>query len=995
MKNRETSSDIKSTDSHDKRESPGSSKRKRLTWSDNDDENPSAAYDNFKKRKANNRKVVAAQSRKAKAVAETVRNAIVGRKTNSIIDSKKASQNRKPEYDQGESESDEDAIENALPSFLKDRRSKFESRRSRIGQEGLRLPPLYDDIDFSDDELLDELEIRPKFAALKPVAPFENIELKYSAGIIPAPIAQWLKEYQVKGTEFLHELFVYQKGGILGDDMGLGKTIQVIAFLTAAFGKTGDERDAKRMRKIRRAGEGRWYPKILIVCPGTLMQNWQNELKRWGWWQTSIYHGTNRDEVLESARMGRIEIMITTYTTYRNEKDSINLVDWDACVADECHIIKDGKAETTKAMNQVNALCRIGLTGTAIQNRYEELWTILNWTNPGRFGSLSIWKSSISEPLKLGQSHDATISQLALARTTAKKLVQNLLPQFFIRRMKTLIAHQLPKKTDKVVFCPLTPAQEDAYENLMAWEVVESIRRAGEMCKCNSGKKRGWCCHQYVLNRVKWQSIVFPMLATCQKLANHLALLIPNGTDQKEKQEKEVEYLQAAVPDNWKQLFDTRDNITNYANQDYCGKWKVLKKLLRFWHSSSEENNKVLVFSHSVRLLKMLHMLFQSTSYNVSYLDGSMTYEDRAIVVDEFNNRPEQFVFLISTKAGGVGLNIVSANKVIVFDPNWNPSYDLQAQDRAYRIGQTRDVEVYRLVSAGTVEEIVYARQIYKQQQANIAYQASNERRYFKGVQDTKSQKGEIFGLKNIFTYQGQEQNVVLRDIVNKTNIAESKAGISVVDMSQSQNPTDNSEELDAVDDWFGPMSSDSNNNEDAAINQLAQRISSEGTSSTASSSSSSLVNGNMSKTTKKQSTTDAVAAILAGAGVQYTHENSEVVGSSKIENRLSRRAQESSKNTNKFVFAHSQDQDLDVYTGQKGIKDGDVDNDDDEVRYVFRPPEDVRKRQFVTLANMMGYTDPVQFALTVEGWTQVKRTECLDWFYRERRKEMERVGHD
>src|ERR1700685_1711181 len=146
----------------------------------------------------------------------------------------------------------------------------------------------------------------------------------------------------------------------------------------------------------------------------------------------------------------------------------------------------------------------------------------------------------------------------------------------------------------------------------------------------------------------------------------------------------------------------------------------------------------------------MLDFLMIRNSYTYASLHGGMDLEERTNTVDQFNNDPHMFVFLISTKAGGVGLNIVSANKVyvppphlcpvfsnysVLFDPNWNPAHDLQAQDRAFRIGQRRDVEVYRLISQGTVEEIVYARQIYKQQQANIGYEASNERRYFKGVQ--------------------------------------------------------------------------------------------------------------------------------------------------------------------------------------------------------------------------------------------------------------------
>ena len=482
-----------------------------------------------------------------------------------------------------------------------------------------------------------------------------------------------------------------------------------------------------------------------------------------------------------------MEILITTYTTYVNNKDSINMVEWDCVIADECHKIKERNSETTLSMNQINALCRIGLTGTAIQNRYEELWTLLNWTNPGVLGPVTTWKTQIAEPLKIGQSHDATINELSKARKTAKKLVENLLPQFFLRRMKSLIADQLPKKSDRVVFCPLTWTQAEAYENFLDSDIVDYIKNSSELCHCGSGKKQGWC-HKRLLpgTELPWQAFVFPAITVLQKLSNHLAILIPQGNDPREKQDKDRDMLEIALPDKWEELYRSRDSIVNYANPEFCGKWKVLRKLLRFWHANGD---KVLVFSHSVRLLRMLQTLFNHTSYNVSYLDGSMSYEDRAKAVDDFNSDPNQFVFLISTKAGGIGLNITSANKVVVVDPNWNPSYDLQAQDRAYRIGQTRDVEVFRLVSAGTIEEIVYARQIYKQQQAEIGYNASSERRYFKGVQEKKDQKGEIFGLKNLFSYQ--YDNVVLRDIVNKTNVAESRAGVQVMDFEfEAEDPT-------------------------------------------------------------------------------------------------------------------------------------------------------------------------------------------------------------
>ena len=920
-----------------------------MDWSDEDD--GEGVYTKFKNRKTVKRKRAAASTRKAKAIEKDTG---VGKKSKKLArDDSKRNIDKTKDY----GDDDDDLMEYTLPDYLQNRRARFDRRTEVLKQAGLKLPPRYDDIEFSDDERLEHLQEKPDFPKAKPSTEYKDVQLPYSLGLIPAPIAQWLRDYQVQGTSFLHKLFVYQIGGILGDDMGLGKTVQVIAFLTAAYGKTGDERDAKRMRKIRRAGTA-WYPKALVVCPGTLIENWKAEFQRWGWWHIDVYHGDTKESAIQAATSGRLEVMITTYTTYRMNKSAINMIEWDCVIADECHQIKGRSSETTQAMNEVNALCRIGLTGTAIQNSYDELWTLLNWTNPGKFGPISTWKASISEPLKVGQSHDATVYQLSKARKTAKALVENLLPQFFLRRMKTLIADQLPKKSDRVVFCPLTSTQAEAYENCLDSDVINYIKTSSDPCSCGSNKKSGWCCNMLLPNGSKWQSYVFPAISNLQKLSNHLAILIPQGTDPKEKQDKDLDMLQVALPDQWSQLYHNRDSILNYSNPEFCGKWKILKKLLRFWHSSGD---KVLVFSHSVRLLKMLQMLFNHTSYNVSYLDGAMSYEDRAKAVDDFNSDPGQFVFLISTKAGGVGLNITSANKVVIVDPNWNPSYDLQAQDRAYRIGQIRDVEVFRLVSAGTIEEIVYARQIYKQQQANIGYTASTERRYFKGVQEKKEQKGEIFGLANLFAYQGD--NVVLRNIVNKTNVAESKAGVAVVglDLDDGSNTVDNDPLLAGGED------------EDSAMSQLAALVVGEADQAGR--------KGRHKVSSNKKS--DPVQAILASAGVEYTHENSEVIGSSKVEARLSRRAEEAGNDIDmaeQHVFADTQERSSRRHGSENG---------DEEPEWMYHPPQEVVKRQFCTMAKTFGFADATEFALVVESWTQAQRRNCLDKFYRLRREKL------
>ncbi|PKY06448.1 DNA excision repair protein [Aspergillus campestris IBT 28561] len=926
---------------------------------DEDFDDPEAAYKAFQRRKSLKRKRASTGPRKSITHTPTPRvtstsDVMVGK----IPRSKRKAPVR-PMRTFGEDVPSDDEVDDSLPDYLQKRRTEFDATTEESKTSGLKLPPTYDEVEFSDDERLQDLKEKPTFSNMTPCSPYKDITLPYSLGLIPAPVAQWLRQYQVDGVAFLHELFVYQKGGILGDDMGLGKTVQVIAFLTAAYGKTGDERDAKRMRKMRRSDHPRWYPRTLIVCPGTLLQNWRSEFERWGWWHVDLYHGDSKELALQAARSGRIEVLLTTYGTYLNNKDAINMVDWDCVIADECHVIKQKSSMTTKEMNGVNALCRIGLTGTAIQNNYEELWTLLNWTNPGILGSALEWKKSVSEPLKIGQSHDATVHQLSRARKTAKMLVENLLPQFFLRRMKTLIADQLPKKIDRVVFCPLTDTQADAYENILDSEVIEYIKHSTDMCDCRSGKKAGWCCRRIIPGKGPWAAHVFPAIAVLQKLSNHLATLIPQGADSNEKREKDKEWLEIAVPSQWEQLYRQRDSILNYANSDFCGKWKVLKQLLKWWHANGD---KVLVFSHSVRLLRMLHMLFNHTSYNVSYLDGSMNYDERAQAVAEFNSDPRQFVFLISTRSGGVGLNITSANKVVVVDPNWNPSHDLQAQDRAYRIGQSRDVEVFRLISAGTIEEIVYARQIYKQQQANIGYNASSERRYFKGVQEKKDQKGEIFGLKNLFEYQ--DNNVVLRDIVNKTNVAESRAGVHVMGI-----------EVDQYHHDAAPASTTTTDDSDEVMNHLAAIIRGEKEEAD---------DDKTTTTTPIKHQHDPIQAILASAGVEYTHLNNEVIGSSKEEERLSRRAQQAD---------HTRDLDDPVFAADSQTddhRDGHLPlptKADGPIPYRYHPPRDVMKRQFCSMAREFGFPSATEFALVVEGMTPAQRRACLERWYLLRRE--------
>jgi hypothetical protein len=269
------------------------------------------------------------------------------------------------------------------------------------------------------------------------------------------------------------------------------------------------------------------------------------------------------------------------------------------------------------------------------------------------------------------------------------------------------------------------------------------------------------------------------------------------------------------------------------------------------------------------------------------------------------------------------------------------------------------------LISAGTIEEITYARQIYKQQQANIGYTASNERRYFKGVQNKADQKGEIFGLSNLFSFHADQ--VVLREIVNKTNIAEARAGVNLVEVDMDKVAKDAAE--------IGLIKKEEDmDDEDGGLSQLASILTKD-----------EKAGPSKKKSQKRKSDGDVIQAILLSAGVEYTHENSEVVGSSKVEEHLSRHAElEASQDLNPTGRA--------VFFDYEDV-DGDASPDPGALSFQYNPPSDVMQRQFCTMAKTFGFASVVEFALVVESMTQEQRRNTLDSFYRKRLELLKESG--
>ncbi|KAJ7279022.1 P-loop containing nucleoside triphosphate hydrolase protein, partial [Mycena rebaudengoi] len=533
--------------------------------------------------------------------------------------------------------------------------------------------------------------------------------------------------------------------------------------------------DGKEWRKHKRLPPANaTWPTCLIIAPATVVHNWEREFELWGYFEVGSYVGAQkeREVVLKDFIKGRFDVVLTSLDTARRDISLLEELPWSCVIVDEVHTVKNPRSKTSIAYNRFDCIRRFGLTGTAIQNSYDELWTILDWTSPGKVGERSQWRGFISKPLKDGQSTTASEEQQLKAHSVSKILHDKLLPRFFLRRTKSIIRHQLPNKSDEVVFCPLTNVQIAVYKRILAVDEVQAMLHRDDPCHCGSEKPQKKCCVGFN------SATIFKFMHVLIKLSNHLGLLLPSPSDSHEQLTRNRELTAMAFP---------KGNAPKYGTAileaQYCGKWTVLLTLLDDWRK--DRTNKALIFTKSVKLLEMLSFHLKIQGYGFLQLDGSTKQLDRMPMIDQFHRDPGIFVFLISTMAGGTGLNLTGANKVVIFDPNWNPAYDLQAMDRAFRFGQTRDVSVFRLLGAGSVEELIYARQVLKQQQMKIGYEASIQTRYFEGVQGDKSNQGELFGINNIFKLH--EGGLTTKMAIEKAHLAELDWALGSMDSSKGK----------------------------------------------------------------------------------------------------------------------------------------------------------------------------------------------------------------
>ncbi|KAL1784082.1 DNA excision repair protein ERCC-6-like 2 isoform X1 [Sigmodon hispidus] len=624
-----------------------------------------------------------------------------------------------------------------------------------------------------DDEDLE----KPYFPDRKIPSLASAFKLSEDGDAIPYTINRYLRNYQREGAQFLYRHYIQGGGCILGDDMGLGKTIQVISFLAAVLHKKGTREDIENnmpeflLKSMKKEPSSSAKKMFLIVAPLSVLYNWKDELDTWGYFRVVVLHGSKKDNELIRLKQRKCEIALTTYETLRLHLEDLNSLKWSAVIVDEAHRIKNPKARVTEVMKALKCKVRIGLTGTILQNNMKELWCVMDWAVPGLLGSRIHFKKQFSDPVEHGQRHTATKRELATGRKAMHRLAKKM-SGCFLRRTKTLIKGQLPKKEDRMVYCSLTEFQKAVYQTVLETEDVALILQSSQPCTCDSGRKRRNCCYKTNSQGDKVRTLCLSYLTVLQKVANHVALLQTASTSKHQDTliKKICDQVFSRFPDFVQKSKDSA--FETLSDPKYSGKMKVLQQLLNHFR---KQRDKVLLFSFSTKLLDVLQQYCIASGLDFRRLDGSTKSEERLKIVKEFNSTRDVNVCLVSTMAGGLGLNFVGANVVILFDPTWNPANDLQAVDRAYRIGQCRDVKVLRLISLGTVEEIMYLRQVYKQQLHCVVVGSENAKRYFEAVQGSKEHRGELFGIHNLFKLRSQG-SCLTRDILEREGQVE--AGI-------------------------------------------------------------------------------------------------------------------------------------------------------------------------------------------------------------------------
>ncbi|KAJ1774283.1 TATA-binding protein-associated factor mot1, partial [Coemansia sp. RSA 2523] len=517
---------------------------------------------------------------------------------------------------------------------------------------------------------------------------------------IPVHINATLRTYQQEGVDWLAFLNKYELHGVLCDDMGLGKTLQTICIMASDH---FERREAKRPR----------LPS-LVVCPPTLIGHWEQELRRYtDALEPLAYAGapSERRPLIPRIASNAADVVVMSYDVVRNDIELLSSQQWNYCVLDEGHVIKNARTKLTQAVKRLQARRRLVLSGTPVQNNVQELWSLFDFLMPGFLGSERQFNELYGRPIQ--QSRDAKhMSQAQLAGETALKALHKQVLPFLLRRMKEDVLQDLPPKIIQDYYCELSSVQQFLYEEFAKSSVPGSLRKSlgleGGDSESDSEKP----------NEPKKATHVFQALQYLRKLCNHPALVLTP---------KHPLYAQVTS--------DLQARNADLHSLDVAPKLQALRDLLYecgIGSSDSDEasaRHRVLIFcQHRAMIERIEQDLFARTMPGVTYMrvDGTVEARRRHEIVTQFNADASIDCLLLTTHVGGLGLNLTGADTVIFVEHDYNPAMDLQAMDRAHRLGQTRVVNVYRLITRNTLEEKIMGLQAFKLHMANTIVNQQN-----------------------------------------------------------------------------------------------------------------------------------------------------------------------------------------------------------------------------------------------------------------------------
>ncbi|KAF7321603.1 SNF2 family DNA-dependent ATPase [Mycena kentingensis (nom. inval.)] len=571
-----------------------------------------------------------------------------------------------------------------------------------------------------------------------------------------------LKEYQLLGVNWLNLLHTRQTSCILADEMGLGKTIQVISFFAHL------------------KAQGRKGPHLVVV-PSSTLENWCREFQRFVPSISVQTYYANKDERPElrqtlndtmrskSSTDEGWEVLITTYNLAQGDdrdRKFFRKIDWDCCVYDEGHVLKNFASQRYQALMQYGSHWRLLLTGTPLQNNLQELVSLLNFILPDLFSSEM---GSLRAIFKV--KGDAKVSLLSQQRISRAK---KMMTPFVLRRRKDQVLGDLPNKTERIEWCDMADLQKSIYTDALkrsrkfVLETADPSSREGSeppapkkkktKAKPAATKKTYLENSSNVLMDLR-KSALHPMLFRRQftdEILTSMAKQLLKEPDFKKRGalfELVKEDMQVMTDSELQYFCGTYKSIQKYSRDEACylnsGKVETLLRLLAQF---KQERRKVLIFSQFTQMLDILQAVLKQKEIEFLILTGSTPVDVRQSLVDEFSERDELDVFLLSTKAGGMGINLVAASVVIMFDQDFNPHNDKQAQDRAYRIGQVRDVDVIRLISRGTIEEDMLRLGEMKLALDNAVAGAAEENQDGDGAHEREMKKSLLETLRQQFT---------------------------------------------------------------------------------------------------------------------------------------------------------------------------------------------------------------------------------------------------